>query len=155
MTLSLIIPVYNERAAIGACLANLAALEGEVEVRFADGGSTDGTAEAIAAAGYRVLSCPKGRAAQMNAAAGAAGGEVLWFSHCDSLLPPDGPEQIRRAAAAHFAAHFARAEFGGHPFRGARAEKFELHSDTSFSLLCFRRLSFARTTKATRIARKN
>ena len=100
MTLSLIIPVYNERAAIGACLANLAALEGEVEVIFADGGSTDGTAETIAAAGYRVLSCPKGRAAQMNAAAGAAGGEVLWFSHCDSLLPPDGPEQIRRAAAA-------------------------------------------------------
>ena len=100
MKLSLIIPVYNERAALGPCLANLAALEGGAEVIFADGGSTDGTAEAAATAGFRVVACPKGRAAQMNAAAAQAAGEVLWFTHCDSLLPADGPRQILRAAEA-------------------------------------------------------
>ena len=99
MRLSLIIPVYNERQAIGACLDDLDALEGQVEVLFADGGSADGTVEAIGNR-YPVLVCPKGRANQMNAAARAASGDVLWFSHCDSLLPHDGPEQIRRAVEA-------------------------------------------------------
>ena len=98
MKLSLIIPIYNERSTIDACLDNLDRLEGEVEVLFADGGSTDGTRERIGDR-YPVLSCPKGRAAQMNAAARAAGGEVLWFAHCDCLLPPDGPAQIGRAVA--------------------------------------------------------
>ncbi|HIR18842.1 MAG TPA: glycosyltransferase, partial [Candidatus Pelethomonas intestinigallinarum] len=79
MDLSLIIPVYNERRAIGPCLENLEALKGPVEVIFADGGSTDGTTEAIGDR-YPVLSCPKGRARQMNAAAAAAAGDVLWFS---------------------------------------------------------------------------
>ena len=71
MDLSLIIPVYNERRAIGSCLENLATLAGPMEVLFADGGSTDGTTEAIGDR-YPVLSCPKGRARQMNAAAAAA-----------------------------------------------------------------------------------
>ena len=97
MKLSLIIPVYNERALIDRCLANLQALEGDAEILFADGGSTDGTAERIGGA-YRILSCPRGRARQMNAAAAQAAGDVLWFSHCDSLLPPDGLREIAAAA---------------------------------------------------------
>ena len=96
MKISLIIPVYNEAGAIDQCLANLAALEGEVEILFADGGSTDGTLEKIGGC-YRVLHCPKGRARQMNQAAQAADGDVLWFSHCDSLLPRDGLRQITAA----------------------------------------------------------
>ena len=43
MKLSLIIPIYNERSTIDACLDNLDRLEGEVEVLFADG-SASGTA---------------------------------------------------------------------------------------------------------------
>ena len=95
MRISLIIPVYNEAGAIDRCLANLEALEGEAEVLFADGGSTDGTLEKLA--GRRVIRCPKGRARQMNEAARQAGGDVLWFSHCDSLLPRDGLGQIAAA----------------------------------------------------------
>lgn len=95
MKISLILPVYNEIAAIDACLANLEALEGEAEILFADGGSTDGTVERLA--GRRVLRCPKGRARQMNLAARQARGDVLWFSHCDSLLPRDALAQIAEA----------------------------------------------------------
>jgi len=45
-------------------------------VLFADGSSTDGTAEA-AAGRYRVIHCPEGRAAQMDAAAAQATGQIL------------------------------------------------------------------------------
>ena len=118
LTLSLIIPVYNEGAAIGACLDNLAGLEGEVEILFADGGSTDGTPAAIGDR-YPVLPCPKGRAAQMNTAARAARGQVLWFTHCDSLLPADGPAQIREAVArgAQFGCFHIAFDYHG-PFMG-------------------------------------
>ena len=119
MKLSLIIPVYNECAAIASCLQNLSALEGDLEILFADGGSGDGTAEAVAAAGYRVVPCPKGRSAQMNAAAAQAAGEVLWFTHCDSLLPPDGPRQILQAveAGAGFGCFHIAFDYRG-PFMG-------------------------------------
>ena len=96
MKISLIIPVYNEEQAMQACLANLALLNGEVEVIFADGGSTDSTLECIGDR-HKVVHCQKGRATQMNQAAQVATGDVLWFSHCDSLLPPEGLNEIRNA----------------------------------------------------------
>lgn len=118
MRISLILPVYNERSAISACLDNLAALRGDVEVLFADGGSDDGTREALAGR-YPVISCPKGRAAQMNLAARAATGQVLWFVHCDSVLPQDGPAQIERAVSqgAEFGCFRIAFDYQG-PFMG-------------------------------------
>ena len=97
MKLSLIIPVYNENAVIDRCLANLRSLQGEVEVLFADGGCTDDTVTKIGDA-YRIISCPKGRAKQMNTAAKEASGDIIWFSHADSVLPVDAVEQIISAA---------------------------------------------------------
>ena len=88
MKLTLIIPIYNESAVIERCLANLRSLRGEVEILFADGGSTDDTLAKIGTA-HRVISCPKGRAKQMNTAAKEATGDILWFSHSDSVLPED------------------------------------------------------------------
>ena len=98
MKLSLIIPIYNESAVIERCLANLRSLRGEVEILFADGGSSDDTVERIAPR-HRVLHSPRGRANQMNFAAQQAKSEILWFVHCDSGLPKDAHEQISRAAA--------------------------------------------------------
>ncbi len=95
--LSLIIPVYNEAAAIDGCLKNLKTLPGDVEVIFADGGSSDGTPGRIPEK-YRLLNAPKGRARQMNAAARVASGDILWFSHCDSILPEGAAGEILRAA---------------------------------------------------------
>ena len=93
MKISIIIPIYNESAKIDACLGELERLSGDFEVLFADGGSTDDTLHRIPDR-YRVIPCGKGRAVQMNTAAQEAAGDVLWFVHCDSKLPPDALAQI-------------------------------------------------------------
>lgn len=85
--ISIIIPVYNEERALPALLARLDGLEGDHEVLFSDGGSTDGTLTLLA--GRRVVTGAKGRGAQCNLAAAAAKGDVLFFLHCDSVIQPD------------------------------------------------------------------
>ena len=96
MKISLIIPIYNESANIGAMLDQLHSLPGDWEILFADGGSTDDTLEKIGHR-YPVLHCPKGRANQMNFAAQQTQSEILWFVHCDSRLPREAHSQISRA----------------------------------------------------------
>ncbi len=88
MTLSIIVPVLDEARAIGPTLAALQALRGQgAEVIVVDGGSRDATAALAAPLADRVMAAPRGRAAQMNAGAHAARGEVLLFLHADTLLP--------------------------------------------------------------------
>jgi rSAM/selenodomain-associated transferase 2 len=88
--LSIILPVLDEEAGITAALAAVAPLRTRgVEVIVVDGGSHDHTVELALPLADRVISAPRGRAAQMNAGAAAAGGEVLLFLHADTRLPPD------------------------------------------------------------------
>lgn len=88
MKLSIIMPVLDEAAAIEAALAQLQPLRARgVEVIVADGGSRDGTPALARSLVDRVISAPRGRAAQMNAGAAAAGGDVLLFLHADTRLP--------------------------------------------------------------------
>ena len=96
MKISMIIPIYNESRTIGKMLDQLDGLPGDWEIRFADGGSSDDTLAQIRNR-YPVLRCPKGRANQMNFAAKQAGSDVLWFVHCDSVLPKDAHAQITKA----------------------------------------------------------
>ena len=98
MKITMILPVYNESRTIDAMLFQLEQLPGDWEILFADGGSSDNTVARIGNR-YRVLQCPKGRANQMNFAAVQASSDILWFVHCDSILPKDAHEQISRAAA--------------------------------------------------------
>ena len=105
MKLSVIIPVYNEEKALPALLDSLGPLEGRAEVLFADGGSTDRTAELIPPS-CRLIRAEKGRARQMNAGAAASTGDVLLFLHADSVLPPDALAEIERVMAAHRAGCF-------------------------------------------------
>ena len=96
MKISLIIPIYNESSTIENMLQQLDSLEGDWEILFADGGSSDDT---LAKIGHRypVLRCPKGRANQMNFAASQATSEVLCFVHCDSQLPGEAHVQMAEA----------------------------------------------------------
>lgn len=87
-TISIIIPVLNECAALAA---NLPLLQGwrecGHELVVVDGGSTDQSLSVCAGLVDHVLSAPAGRASQMNAGAKVACGEVLLFLHIDTLLP--------------------------------------------------------------------
>ena len=95
MKLSIIIPVLDEAALIGATLASLASLRGRGhEVIVADGGSADATRELAAPLADRVIAAPRGRARQMNSGAAAASGAALLFLHADTRLPENADHLI-------------------------------------------------------------
>ncbi len=101
MTISVIIPTFNEQAILSQALARTAAL-GFSDVIVADGGSTDGTvhlAEACCAraAHIRIITAPRGRARQMNAGAKVSGGKTLLFLHADTRLPDNAGQIIESA----------------------------------------------------------
>ncbi|HEV8310507.1 MAG TPA: TIGR04283 family arsenosugar biosynthesis glycosyltransferase [Methylomirabilota bacterium] len=88
--ISVVIPARNEAATLGETLAHLRTwtADGAGEIVVAVGGSTDDTA-AIAARAARVVEGPEpSRAALLNAGAGAARGDSLFFLHADTLPPP-------------------------------------------------------------------
>jgi rSAM/selenodomain-associated transferase 2 len=98
--LSIVIPTLNEGRSIGATLEAIARLpEGGFEIIVVDGGSEDETVEIAGSFGARVIRSKRGRGLQMHAGACAALGEALWFLHADTIIPPDGLEQIRKALA--------------------------------------------------------
>ena len=94
----MIIPVLNEEAVIGACLAQFCGVE-DVELIVVDGGSKDETQKVVKAGGRaQWLQVGKaGRALQMNAGAERATGDVLLFLHADTFLPSDGLMLIRNS----------------------------------------------------------
>ena len=94
--ISVILPALNESAGIAATLAS-AGQATDVELIVVDGGSTDNTPEIAADQGATVLSCRPSRAAQMNAGARKAKGDVLLFLHADTLLPSGYDRLIRQA----------------------------------------------------------
>ncbi|MHC5084658.1 MAG: TIGR04283 family arsenosugar biosynthesis glycosyltransferase [Planctomycetota bacterium] len=84
-TISVIIPALNESLTIQTVVSEI--FNDVLEVIVADGGSRDTTVELAHQAGASVLTVPHGRAAQLNAAALRAQGDVLLFLHADTLLP--------------------------------------------------------------------
>jgi glycosyltransferase involved in cell wall biosynthesis len=95
--LSLILPVLDEAATLPAQLARLQDLRRRgAEVLVVDGGSADATPVLARPLVDRLIAAPRGRAAQMNAGAGAARGQVLLFLHADTTLPPAADALITR-----------------------------------------------------------
>jgi rSAM/selenodomain-associated transferase 2 len=93
--LSIVVPVLDEAAGIAATLQALEPLRGRgAEVIVVDGGSRDRTAEIARPLSDRLLTAPRGRAAQMNAGASAGQGEVLLFLHADTRLPDDADRLV-------------------------------------------------------------
>jgi rSAM/selenodomain-associated transferase 2 len=86
--ISVIVPALNEAATITGTLARLREPE-VLEVVVVDGRSEDGTAAIARPLVDRVIEASAGRARQMNAGAGVARGDVLFFLHADTA-PPRG-----------------------------------------------------------------
>lgn len=118
MKVSVIIPFLDEERALPttlACLEHAIDVHRNTEVIAVDGGSRDASRAILAAhPSIRVLDAPRGRAAQMNAGAAAATGDVLLFLHADTSVPA---QALRAIAAVATAPHFA---YGGfrHRFSG-------------------------------------
>ena len=90
--ISIIIPTYNEADQIDQTIKRVQELTAgeDNEIIITDGGSVDETIIIATACGAKVImSEHKGRAAQMNAGALVAAGEILYFLHADSI-PPKG-----------------------------------------------------------------
>ncbi|MDA8255287.1 MAG: TIGR04283 family arsenosugar biosynthesis glycosyltransferase [Betaproteobacteria bacterium] len=99
--LSLIVPTLNEEANIGAALEAAQPLRRRgVEILVVDGGSADRTTAIAASLSDAVIMAPRGRAAQMNAGAARARGDMLLFLHADTRLPPDADRLILEGLAA-------------------------------------------------------
>jgi len=97
---SLLVPTLDEERELPMLLDHLAALHGRWELIVADGGSRDAT-QRIArehVARPRLIQVAGGRAAQLNAAARVATGELLLFLHADSRLPRDAYASLAAAA---------------------------------------------------------
>ncbi|MBZ2168242.1 TIGR04283 family arsenosugar biosynthesis glycosyltransferase [Marinobacter sp. F4216] len=99
LSLSIIIPVWREAAAITETLTALGSVRrAGHEVIVVDAGSDDGTASLARPLCDRVVQSGKGRAVQMNAGADAARGNVLLFLHADTRLPDDAMTRLEAFA---------------------------------------------------------
>ncbi len=100
MSLSIIMPVLDEATGIEATLMALAPYRTRgCELIVVDGGSRDGTLALARPLADRTLIAPRGRAAQMNAGASVARGDVLVFLHADTKLPENADALIRDGLA--------------------------------------------------------
>ena len=95
VTVSIILPVLDEAEGIAGRLATLEPLRHRgAEAILVDGGSADATLAHAAGRCDTLLVAPRGRAAQMNAGAARARGDILLFLHADTRLPDGALEAI-------------------------------------------------------------
>jgi len=93
---SVIIPVYREAGRINDTLEHLMGLPGnaDTEILAVDGELEGRTLAAIRTLAVRKITSPKGRGTQLNAGAREATGEILFFLHADTRLPPNALKAI-------------------------------------------------------------
>ena len=87
--ISVIIPCYKEGRLVRRMEKQLRPYKKELEILFVDGGENHFSGE------YRVIPSKKGRAIQMNLGAEESSGDILFFLHCDSILPKGFVKEIR------------------------------------------------------------
>lgn len=90
LTISIIVPIYNESGIVADMVRSLSDFDA-AEIVIVDGGSTDDTWQRLNELKAEPMLCLRadtGRAVQMNAGALRATGDVLLFLHADTRLPP-------------------------------------------------------------------
>jgi len=103
MLISIVTPLLNEEEAVERFLNHLTELNGAFELILVDGGSSDHTLDIVERSLKKLgdivtlFKAGPGRAAQMNAGAFRARGDVLLFLHADCLVPTDTLELVTKA----------------------------------------------------------
>lgn len=86
MRTSVVIPAFEDGAALLANLPRVAALAGDKELIVADAGGNEAALARACGLGVRVVACAPSRGGQMRAGAAVATGERLLFLHADCWL---------------------------------------------------------------------
>ncbi len=96
---SVIVPVLGEANGIVPFLSQVRerAAGEPIEIIVVDGDPAGDTVKAIGDRDVVTLMSPRGRGAQMNRGAAAAGGDILLFLHADTALPRDAIVHIKNA----------------------------------------------------------
>jgi len=87
ITISVVIPTWNEAASLPETLERLRSAPEIREIIVVDGGSRDGTLEVARRFGCRTLESPSGRGKQLRAGCSEAVGDVVLMLHADTWLP--------------------------------------------------------------------
>jgi rSAM/selenodomain-associated transferase 2 len=98
--ISIIIPTLDEERSLRLLLDALRQQTAAHEVIVGDGGSRDRTVEVARSSGVRTLVTHSGRGAGISLGAEASRGDVLFFLHADSTLPPGALDRINQALSA-------------------------------------------------------
>ncbi|MFQ5957451.1 MAG: glycosyltransferase, partial [Candidatus Brocadiales bacterium] len=100
LSISVIVPAYNARFTIGACLESLVSqnFSGSYEIIVVDDGSTDNTSGIVSRyKGVKLLKQDnQGPASARNLGAKAAEGEIILFTDSDCVPQPDWLEEMVR-----------------------------------------------------------
>ena len=139
MSLSIVLPAYNEAERIGPALDELfgylgssaAALPGPIEVLVVDDGSADETvalvrarpeaAGSLAGVTLRVLAVPHGgKGAAVRAGMLEASGDLIVFTDADMATPPDQLPRLVAALADHDVALGSRIQPDGSDMRATQ-----------------------------------
>jgi rSAM/selenodomain-associated transferase 2 len=98
--ISIIIPTLDEEYSLPALLDAICQQSATHEVIVVDGCSRDRTVQLAHSAGARTLVSGPGRGAGMSLGAKASRGDVLFFLHADSTLPPGALDRINETLSA-------------------------------------------------------